>query len=87
MDSSAGTVQSTSILASPYDGIEGRGSLTTVPSGVVTCIVVADEDSKPRFCVGIENDNKSPGNELYPIDLVSVDSTPSLVRVTMIASD
>ena len=58
-----------------------------MPPGVVTSIVVAEDASNPLFCVGIENDSKSPGKALYPIDFVKIESTPSLVRVTIIASD
>ena len=60
----AGTVQSTSTLASPNGGITGSVSVMVVPLGVVTSIVVLGDAMKPRFCVGIENDNKSPGNAL-----------------------
>ena len=64
IEAAAGTVQLTTTLASPYDGIEGTGSRIEVPSGVMISTSVVGELSKPRFWVGIENDSRSPGSEL-----------------------
>ena len=69
-----------------YEGMAGTDSRMLVPSGVMTSISVAGEVSTPRFCAGIENDSKSPGNAPYPIAWFNVTVSAPRVRVTMIES-
>ena len=83
---SVGTVQLTVMRCSLYAGIGGTVSLMLVPSGTMTSISVAGEVSTPRFCAGIDNVSKSPGNAAYPIAGFNVTVSVPRVRVTIIES-